>query len=82
MKFIDRETLERNAALLLAAMLLLFLSGCGGAPVERGSPDNGETAAAQGEASADARSAAQGETAVLQGETDADAPLERPDDYE
>lgn len=77
MKFIDRETLERNAALLLAAMLLLFLSGCGGTPVERGSPDNSETAAAQGEASADARSAAQGETAVLQGETDADAVVTR-----
>ena len=34
MKFVDMQTIERNAALFLAALLLVFLSGCGGTPVE------------------------------------------------
>ena len=74
-KFINRKTLEQNAALFLAALLLLFLSGCGGGtPAERSAPDNGESAVAQ----ADAETAAQNDgdtdadTASLQGGTDSD----------
>ncbi|MBQ9521535.1 MAG: ABC transporter substrate-binding protein [Oscillospiraceae bacterium] len=38
------QTIERNAALFLAALLLLFLSGCGGTPPEKSTPDEGVTA--------------------------------------
>ncbi len=63
MRFINRKTLEQNAALFLAALLLLFLSGCGGAPVERAAPapDDGGVSEEQQE-----------ETAELQGGTEPD----------
>ncbi len=44
MKFLDMQTIERNAALFLAALLLIFLSGCGGAPAEtpeKSAPESG-----------------------------------------
>ena len=45
MKFVDMQTIERNAALFLAALLLVFLSGCGGAPAapESAVEDNAES---------------------------------------
>ena len=47
MNFPNMQTIERNAALFLAALLLVFLSGCGGAAPEKTVPDEGVTAEAE-----------------------------------
>ncbi|MBQ9492147.1 MAG: ABC transporter substrate-binding protein [Oscillibacter sp.] len=69
MNFLNRTNLERNAALFLAALLLLFLSGCGGAPEETALPQT-ET----GEEAAVPQTETGEEAAVLQGETGPESP--------
>ena len=48
MNFLNTQTIERNAALFLAALLLVFLSGCGGGtPADKSAPDSGVSDTAQ-----------------------------------
>ena len=47
MNFPNMQTIERNAALFLAALLLVFLSGCGGAAPEKSAPDDGVSETAE-----------------------------------